>query len=124
MAYRWERRDLLVPIRVEVLLSIIDRHTPIDTIGKRSILHDGHTLIRSICRVLEEHRRGPVVGKVFTEGTCCASSLVANVPRHVGVEGIAAHNLVYVSRGGSSGLDERVKSLDGQSGASESECTL
>lgn len=44
-AYLREGCDLLIAIRVEVLLSVVDGHTPVDAVGESRVLHDGHTLV-------------------------------------------------------------------------------
>lgn len=56
----WESSDLLISIRVEILLSVVDGHSTIDTVGQGSVLHDRHPLIAAVL-VLEEHSSGPVV---------------------------------------------------------------
>ena len=79
---RWthwlESCNLLVAIRIEILLCVIDCHSTIDTVWQCSVLHDGNTLVCAVC-VLEEHCCGPVVGKVLGKGTCGTSSLRTDI---------------------------------------------
>lgn len=93
LTHRFKTRNLRVPIRVKILLRIINRHAPINPIRQRRILHNRHPLIRPIS-MFEEHRRGPVIREVFREGTCCASTLLADIPGHACVEGISADDLM------------------------------
>jgi hypothetical protein len=58
--YWLECGDVLVPVRVEILLGIIDRHSAIDASRQRIIRHDWNTLV---CAVLmfEEQHSSPVI---------------------------------------------------------------
>lgn len=56
--YRWERRNLLVAVRAEVLLSIVDCHSTINGSRQSSVLHD-RDLLEGAVLVPEKHRRSP-----------------------------------------------------------------
>ena len=60
-----ERRNLLVPIAVKVLLRIVYRHAAVDAIRQRRVLHNRHALVRAVC-VLEEHGCSPVVANLVS----------------------------------------------------------
>lgn len=59
-AHLGKGRNLLVAVRVEILLGIINGHSSVDSIWQSSILHNGHALIAAI-RMFEEHGSRPVV---------------------------------------------------------------
>jgi len=121
--YWFKSCHLRVSIGKEILLCIIDRHSTIDAIGQRCVLHDRHTLIRSI-RMFEEHDGGPVIGKVLGEGTCCAGALCADIACHIWFKGIPTDDLMKMARRGFARLDERVDALDAQSRTPESKGCL
>ncbi len=110
-------------VGIEILLSVIDGHSTIDTIGQGRVLHDRYALVRSV-RMLEEHDGRPVIGEVLGESTCCARSLFADIACHIGFEGVTTDNLVQMDGRQCAWLDERVETLDAESRTSESECGL
>ena len=110
---------LQVAIGIEILLCIVDSHSTIDAIGQHCILHDRHTLIRSI-RMFKEHDGGPVIGKVLREGACCAGALLADIARHIWFEDVPTNDLMEMTRRRFTRLDKRVNALDAQSRTSKS----
>jgi hypothetical protein len=122
--HRLEGRNLLVAVGVKVLLGVVHRHAAVDAVGQRSVLHDGHTLIRAVGRVLEEHDGRPVVGEVFGEGAGGARASLAHVPVHSRVEGISSDDLVKMGRRDLVRLDEGVETLDSQGRTPESQRCL
>jgi hypothetical protein len=65
-SYRRESGDVLVPVGAEVLLSVVDGHSTIDTCGQGIVLHDLHTLVGAVGGVLEEEHGCPVVGEILS----------------------------------------------------------
>jgi hypothetical protein len=108
--YRFESSNVLVPIRREVLLSIVNRHAPLD-IGsvlafstQLSIWVLRHSLVGPVF-MPEVHYGRPIVCKIFRISACCATALLADIPLHGCVESIATDDLMKVSRGDTTGLD-------------------
>lgn len=121
--YRWKGPNLLLPVRPETLLRIVNRHARLLTIVQTrriSILPDAFE--RPVPCPEIEHR-GPVVGEILRVETGRAGGPLADVDGGVdgGVEGVAADDLVHVGRGGVAGLDDRVETLHGQGLASEAQ---
>jgi hypothetical protein len=57
---------VLVSVRVEVLLRVIDGHATVDTSWQGIVLHDRYLVVRAI-RVLKEKHGSPVVGEVLAQ---------------------------------------------------------
>lgn len=112
MSHRLERCDLLVAVRVEVLLRVVDGHAVVDAVRQRGILHEGHSLVRAVGRVLEEHDGRPVVGEVLAEGSGRAGAHLAEIALHGRVEGISSDDLIEMGRGDLARFDKRVQTLD------------
>jgi len=120
-SYRLEGSDLLVAVRVERLLKVIDSHPSLQ-VTQESIGILRHALVGPITR-LEVHDSGPVVGEVLREAAGGASSPLRNVRCgvHGRVEAISSDDLVQMGRRDDAGLDDGVEALDAQSRASKAE---
>jgi len=112
--YRLRSSDLDVAVGSKVLLRIVDGHPSLDTVGESGIFHKRDLLVGTV-RSAEEHHRRPIVGEVLGERAGRACALLADVTSHVGLECVAANDLMQVRRGRLARLDERIEALDGKS---------
>jgi hypothetical protein len=92
---------VLVTVRIEVLLSIVDCHATFDVgrvmaLGTQlSIWVLWHPHVGAVL-MSEVHHRRPIVGEILSVSACCATTLLANVPFHSRIESISANNLMNV----------------------------
>lgn len=105
-------------------MEVVDSHSTLQ-VTQESIRVLGHALIRPVAS-LEVQNCSPVVREVLREAAGCASSLLGNILArvHSRIEGISTDDLVEVGRRDGTRLNERVKTLDANSGTSESEVRL
>lgn len=66
-----------------------------------------HPLVGAVL-VFEIHDRRPIVGEILGVSACCATTLLANVTFHAGIESISADNLMNVGGRDASRFDERI----------------
>lgn len=121
VTYGLKGSDVFISVGEEILLRVVDGHASVDTVRQSRVLHNGHAVVRAVT-MLEEHDGSPVVGEVFGEGACGATSPVCDVTifvLHSSVEGIATDDLMEMTGGNGTGRDERVDSLDAHGGAAE-----
>ncbi len=123
-AYRLKGSYLLIAIRIEGILDIINRQAA-DEVAQESVGILRHAMVRPVTGLEEQHGR-PVVGRVLGEAARRAGGLRADVDFgvHARVEGIATDDLVKMPRTDDAGLDDRIKTLDDQSRTSESKIGL
>lgn len=69
--------------------------------------------------MLEEHDCGPVIGEVFRESASRAAALLANITRHVRLEGIPTDDLVQMGGRRYARLDDGIEALNAHSRTSE-----
>lgn len=60
VTHRLEGSDVLISVREEVLLGVVDGHASVDRFRERRVLHDGHAVVGAVA-MLEEHDCSPVV---------------------------------------------------------------
>ena len=117
--YRWEGLDrlLLDIIPAQIELGIVNSKTSLGALGaSQQRLHRRwhHTVVGAV-GVLEVHSGGPVVGEILSHLAGGASGPLANVTSHTGIEGVTTDDMVDMTRWVRAGLDNRVKTLNGQS---------
>lgn len=124
MTHRFESRDVLVAIGVEILLGVVDCHAAVDIgcimalCAQLSIWVLRHSFVRAIL-MSEVHHCRPVVRNVLGVGAGRTGTLTANVSFHRSIESISTDDLMNVGRGNAVRFDEGVKTLDCQCRASK-----
>lgn len=110
---RFESRDMLIPIRIEVLLGVVDCHATLDIgciaslCAQLSIWILRHPLVGTVF-VPEVHCCRPVVGKVLGVSTSGTASLLADIPLHCSVECISTYDLMDMGGRNSIRLYQRI----------------
>lgn len=123
--YRLEGLDRILSYVVsgEVGLGIIDRET---TRGASITIEiagldgdDGYAVVGTVRRVLEVQGGSPIVAEVLGHFTGGASSPLANIAFHGGVEGVSTYDVMNMGRRTFAWLYDGVQTLDGQCAALE-----
>jgi hypothetical protein len=115
---------LLYIVLRQVELSVIDCKSTHSAVLTWTYIHRRHTVVGSVCRILEVQDSSPVIGKVLRHLARGARGALANITFHCSIEGVSTDDVVKMSGWAGAWLAGRIKALKGQRRAWEAKASL